>query len=98
MAIDGNWKLVMQSPMGARDVAANFKDDGGTLSGNFSGAQGETPVNGTINGDDVAFNATIPSPMGQMELKFNGKLDGDSMSGNVAFGSFGSGTFTGNRA
>lgn len=98
MAIDGNWKLVMQSPMGARDVQADFKADGSTLSGSFNGGQGSTPVAGTINGNDVAFNATVPSPVGQMELKFTGTLDGDSLSGSVAFGSFGNGSFTGARA
>jgi len=98
MALDGNWNLTMNSPMGARPVTANFKTDGGTISGEFTGAQGAAPVSGTANGNDVAFAATVSGPMGQMELKFSGTLDGDSISGNVQFGAFGSGTFTGNKA
>ena|SRR3989304_9693350 len=97
MAIDGNWNLVMQSPMGARDVKAELTSSGNTIGGTFAGAQGSAPVAGTIDGSAVNFAATVQGPMGQMELKFSGTLDGDSMSGTVAFGAFGSGTFAGSR-
>jgi hypothetical protein len=98
VAIDGNWNLTMQSPMGAREVQANFASDGGALSGTFTGAQGSAPLTGTVDGNAVNFGATIQGPMGEMALKFDGALDGDAVSGTVQFGSFGSGTFTGNRA
>ena len=98
MALDGNWNLTMQSPMGARDVSAELKANGGSIEGGFSGPQGAAPVSGTIDGNAVSFAATVAGPMGQMELKFAGTLDGDSMSGTVQFGAFGSGTFTGARA
>ena len=98
MALDGNWNLTMNSPMGARPVTANFKTDGGAISGEFTGAQGAAPVSGTADGNAVAFAATVSGPMGQMELKFKGTLDGDNISGEVAFGAFGSGTFTGSKA
>jgi hypothetical protein len=98
MAVDGNWNLTMQSPMGAREVKAELTSSGNDLSGQFSGAQGSAPVKGTVNGDDVNFAASVQSPMGQLELTFAGKVEGDSMSGSVQFGSFGSGTFSGTRA
>jgi len=98
MALDGDWNLTMNSPMGARPVSANFKTEGETISGEFKGDQGAAPVTGTANGNDVAFAATVAGPMGQLELKFTGTLDGDSISGNVQFGAFGSGTFSGSKA
>lgn len=98
MAIDGNWNVVMQSPMGARDATAEFTSAGSELSGNFGGAAGSTPLTGSIDGNDVNWAATVNGPMGQMELKFAGTLDGDALSGTVAFGAFGSGSFTGTRA
>ena len=52
----------------------------------------------TIEGNAVAFKATVAGPMGQMELSFTGTVDGDAVSGSVAFGAFGSGTFTGAKA
>ena len=97
MALDGNWNITMQSPMGAREVKAELKANGGSVEGNFAGPQGSAPVAGTIDGTKVNFAATVAGPMGQMELKFDGTLDGDAMSGTVAFGAFGSGSFTGAR-
>lgn len=98
MAIDGNWNVTMQSPMGARDVKAEFTSNGNELGGSFSGAAGATPLSGTIDGDKVAWSVTVPSPMGEMVLKFDGALANDALSGTVAFGAFGSGPFTGTRA
>ncbi len=98
MAIDGNWNLTMQSPMGARDVKAELTSSGNAIGGNFTGAQGAAPVTGTIDGNAVKFSATVPGPMGQLELTFSGSLDGDAMSGTVQFGAFGSGSFSGKKA
>jgi len=98
MAIDGNWNLTMQSPMGARQVKAEFAASGNAISGTFTGDQGSAPITGTLDGSAAAFSATLSGPMGQIELKFAGTLDGDSMSGSVQFGAFGSGTFTGSKA
>ncbi|MBA4179085.1 MAG: hypothetical protein C0506_00710 [Anaerolinea sp.] len=98
MAIDGNWKVVMQSPMGARDATAEFASAGGALSGAFGGAAGAVPLSGSVDGNKVNWAATVNGPMGQMELKFDGTVDGDALSGTVAFGAFGSGSFTGTRA
>lgn len=98
MAIDGKWNVTMQSPMGPRDATAEFTADGATLGGTFGGAAGSVPLTGTVDGDAVTWAATVNGPMGQMELKFDGKVDGDALSGTVAFGAFGSGSFTGTRA
>ena len=98
MALDGSWNLKMNTPMGARDAAATLAQSGGALSGDMSGPLGNAPIEGTIDGSAVAFKATVNSPMGPLELKFTGTVDGDGMTGNVAFGAFGSGTFSGAKA
>ena len=98
MALDGNWNLTMNSPMGPRPVKAEFTTSGNTIGGSFLGDAGAAPVTGTLDGDQAAFAATVQGPMGQLELKFSGTVAGDSISGNVQFGAFGSGTFTGEKA
>ncbi len=98
MALNGNWNLTMNTPMGSRPVTAEFTTDGGTLSGQFTGAQGAAPLSGTVDGSAVAWKCTVAGPMGQMELSFKGTVDGDAISGEVGFGGFGSGTFTGSKA
>ncbi|MEO6398146.1 MAG: hypothetical protein ABIP13_06725 [Tepidiformaceae bacterium] len=84
--------------MGAREATADFTADGDTLGGTFGGAAGSVPLAGTVDGDTAKWSATVNSPVGQMELKFDGKVEGEALSGSVAFGAFGSGTFTGVRA
>ncbi|MGE5597280.1 MAG: hypothetical protein ACM3S1_14745 [Hyphomicrobiales bacterium] len=98
MAIDGNWKLSMQTPMGNREVDLELTSSGNNLSGAFKGPQGSSAVTGTADGASVNFSTTFTGAMGPMELKFAGNHEGDSISGTVQFGAFGSGPFTANRA
>lgn len=98
MAVDGNWDLVMQTPMGSRNVKLALQSAGNDLSGQFQGDQGSAPLSGSVDGANVKFSATINGPMGQLELTFNGAEDAEKMSGSVQFGGFGSGTWTASRA
>jgi len=54
-------------------------------------------VDGTVNGNDVAWKASITNPM-PLTLAFSGKVDGDSISGDVSIGPMGSFPFKGTRA
>ena len=98
MAIDGKWNITMQSPMGAREATAEFAAAGSALCGTFGGGAGTVPLSGTVDGDKASWAAKVAGPMGEMELKFDGTVEGDALAGNVAFGAFGSGTFSGARA
>ena len=98
MAVDGNWNLVMTTPMGERNATLTLKADGGTLTGT-SGADGNMAeiFEGTISGDDVAWKVSITNPM-PLTLAFTGKVSGDGMSGEMGIGMMGSFPFTGTRA
>lgn len=98
MSVDGDWNLVMTTPMGSRDVKMKLTTAGDALSGSFGGAAGEAPLTGTASGEEIAFTTTVPTPMGNMELKFTGKPEADSMAGTVAFGAFGNGPWSATRA
>ena len=97
MAVDGNWDLTMTTPMGERKATLSLKSAGDTLTGT-QGAEGNSTeiFDGTVNGDDVAWKASITNPM-PLTLDFSGKISGDSVSGEVGtlMGSF---PFTGSRA
>jgi hypothetical protein len=97
MAVDGNWNLVLSTPMGERQASLLLKSAGGTLTGT-QGADGNSAelFEGTVTGDDVAWKITITSPM-VMTLTFAGKVAGDSMSGEMGIGPMGSFPFTGTR-
>jgi len=97
MAIDGDWNIAVNSPMGKQESKLSFQSDGSTITGTAS-AQGQTQAisNGTIDGDTVKWSASITTPF-PMTLEFTGTLAGDSLDGSVKAGSFGSFPFTGVR-
>jgi len=98
MAVDGNWNLVMSTPMGERKTMLSLKNAGGTLTGTQDADGNSVDIfDGTANGDDVAWKVSITNPM-PLTLEFSGKVSGDSMSGEMGIGPMGSFSFTGTRA
>jgi hypothetical protein len=98
MAVDGNWNIVMTTPMGDRNATLTLKNAGGTLTGT-QGAEGNSTeiFDGTTSGDDVAWKVSITNPM-PLTLAFTGKVSGDSISGEMGIGPMGSFPFKGTRA
>jgi hypothetical protein len=98
MAVDGNWNLVMSTPMGERKASLSVKAAGGALTGT-QGADGNSTeiFDGTVSGDNVAWKVSITNPM-PLTLSFTGAVSGDSMSGEMGIGPMGSFPFTGSRA
>jgi hypothetical protein len=99
MAVDGTWKLVVNTPMGAQESTLVISSSGSTLTGTQSAGSGEgRPIEeGTVDGNEIGWKASITKPM-PMTLEFSGTIDGDSLTGNVKLGMFGSAPFTGTRA
>jgi hypothetical protein len=98
MAVDGNWNLTMQTPMGERNATLNLKSAGGSLTGT-QGADGNSTeiFDGTVSGNDVAWKVSITNPM-PLTLEFTGTVAGDAISGEMGIGFMGSFPFTGKRA
>jgi hypothetical protein len=98
MAVDGNWKITMSTPMGERLADLTLSSAGGTLTGTQSadGEAGEI-FDGTINGDDVTWKLDIVNPM-PLTLEYTGKVDGDTITGEMGIGPMGSFPFSGTRA
>ena len=99
MAVDGTWKLVVNTPMGAQESTLVISAQGSTLTGTQSAGAGEgRPIDeGTVDGNDISWKASISKPM-PMTLEFSGTVDGDKLTGQVKLGMFGNASFTGNRA
>jgi hypothetical protein len=97
MTADGNWNLVVATPMGERRATLSVKTDGGTLKGSQTADGNSADIfDGTVDGNAVAWKVSIVDPM-PMTLEFNGTIDGDKLSGSVALGAFGSASFSGAR-
>ena len=98
MAIDGSWKIAMETPMGTRQGTLTLSASGGTLTGSMSGDQGSTTIyDGKVNGDQVSFKVDISQPM-SLTLDFSATVSGDSLTGTVKLGMFGDAPLSGSRA
>lgn len=98
MAVDGDWTIVMETPMGERKASLTLATAGETLTGTQSadGNSGDI-YDGKISGDDVGWKIDITNPMA-LTLEFTGKVAGNSISGEMGIGPMGSFPFTGTRA
>lgn len=99
MAVDGTWKLTVNTPMGAQESTLVLSTAGGALTGTQTApnGQGADITDGEVNGNEVSWKASITRPMA-MTLHFSGTVEGDTISGSVKLGMFGSAKFSGSRA
>jgi hypothetical protein len=97
MSADGNWNLVISTPMGDRQATLSVKAEGATLKGTQA-AEGDSAeiFDGTVSGDALSWKVAITNPM-PLTLEFNGTVKGNELNGSVVLGSFGSSSFTGTR-
>ena len=96
MSADGNWKITINSPMGAQTIEATLTTNGDTFTGSTKGPMGEPTVEGKVDGDTLTWSAAITSPM-PMTLEFSATVSGDTLSGNVKLGAFGNAPLSGVR-
>jgi hypothetical protein len=98
MSADGNWNVVVVTPMGERQATLSLKTDGSALKGSQAADGNSTDIfDGKVNGNEVSWKVTISEPM-PMTLEFSGTINGNEVSGSVQLGAFGSSTFSGTRA
>jgi hypothetical protein len=98
MAIDGTYKIEIESPMGTQKVTLTFKAKGAVLEGSSESSMGgANKFTGKIKGDEVSWDSEINGPMGKMALSFAGKIKGNEITGEVKAGMFGTYPFKGKR-
>lgn len=95
-AIDGDWKIIMKTPMGPQEMTAHFETDGSALSGYLSSPEGQQDFTGTAEGNRLLFDLKVDKPM-KITLKYDITIDGDSLSGKAKMGMMGSAKLTGER-
>lgn len=98
MAVDGTYKIEIDTPMGKQESKLTLKSDGAKLSGAMESSFGKNDfTGGAVKGNEVSFSMEITSPMGKMKLDFKGKVAGNDISGEVKAGDFGSSPFKGKK-
>ena len=83
--ISGSWTLTGDVVGNPINMKCAFTQDGAKITGNCSGALGDTPTTGSIAGDKVTFRHTVQRDQAY-ELTYFGTLDaaGTSMKGEIA--------------
>jgi hypothetical protein len=98
MSVDGNWTLVIESPMGKQAVSVGFVEKDGELSGTMvnTGNNLRSEIfDGKVDGDAVQFKSKLQHL--KMTVTFNLSVNGDELSGKVKSGVFGGFKVTGTR-
>lgn len=94
--IDGDWKMVLSTPMGPQEMQGHFDSDGNSLSGYLSSPEGQMDFTGSVEGNNLKFDLKVVKPM-KITLKYNLLVDGDKISGKCKMGIFGSAKVSGER-
>ena len=97
MAIDGKYKIEIETPIGKQEATLTLKTDGDKLIGIGESMLGKNEFTGTVKGDTLTWVMDISSPMGQMKLEYTGKVTGNDIAGDVKMGTFGTSPFKGKK-
>ena len=95
---EGDWNMVLKTPMGPQAMLAHFDVAGAALSGYLSSSEGKQEFGGgTVEGDRLRFELKVEKPM-KITLKYDLEVCGDAILGKCKMGMFGSAKVTGERA
>ena len=93
--VTGKWNFEVSLDMGSGSPVFEFKQDGETLSGTYSGAAGSANVTGTVKGTAIQFQ--FDSDFGV--VKYEGTIkDAGNMEGKADYAGQAAGTWTAKRA
>jgi len=82
---EGDWQLVIDTPMGKREPKVTFKVDGSELSGIFAGQMGSSDFSGgSVDGNDLAWTLDIQAMGQSISMKCKVTVDGDKLTGEFA--------------
>lgn len=96
--VSGKWALTVETSAGTGTPSVEFKQDGETLTGNYSSQVfGEQKVTGTIKGNAITFGFTTSFQGSTVTVTYTGTADTSTMKGKVTVGDLGEGTFTGKK-
>ncbi len=95
--VTGTWDLTVESTQGTGSAVLNLKQDGGRITGRYSGRMGEVPLSGTVEADRIEFSVTLSFQNTQFTVVYTGTVEGETMKGKVRFGDAGSGHWSARR-
>lgn len=95
--VAGTWTLSMTSQRGTFDQTLKLEQNGDAVTGTITGRRGDSPVKGSVSGNELTFSVTRETQRGTFTMNYKATVDGDSMKGTAGNDRF-SLDFTGKRA
>ncbi len=96
-AVDGDWDVLVKSPMGDQKSVLTVNSDGGSFTGRMAGGMGTMDITGgTVEGNTLKWKMSITVPM-PLTLDATATVDGDTITGDVDTGAFGKMPLSGTR-
>ena len=95
--VAGNWRVEFVVPTGEVAVNITINQDGTKLSGRVVNEDGEFPLKGTVNGNQVSITWIVPEQGSQMPITMKGTVDGEYISGTARLGDVGEGSLSARR-
>ena len=83
--------------MGTNKPTAVLVQNGSHLTGIYRGRMGDTPLTGTVTGNNLQIDIPIKMMGRELQLTYKAVVDGDTMSGTTKMAQMGEGAFTGKR-
>jgi hypothetical protein len=95
--VTGTWQFNVQTSAQSGTPTIVLKQSGETLTGEYQGQYGNSPLKGTIKGSDVNFTFDIDIQGTPLHVVYTGTAEKDAMKGRVAYGDMAEGVFTARR-
>jgi len=95
--VAGNWRVEFVVPNGEMAVNMTIDQNGTKLSGRVVNEDGEFPLEGSVNGDQVTVTWVVPEQGSQMRITMKGTVNGESITGTARLGDVGEGSLSARR-
>jgi hypothetical protein len=79
--VAGTWEMSSEGPNGPMTQTLTIQQDGAKIKGTLTGRRGETPFEGTVTGNKIAFTIKRETPNGTFTIEYSATVDGDAMKG-----------------
>jgi hypothetical protein len=97
-SLTGEWAMSFTTPRGGRsEFTLYMTQEGPRLTGHLTSEYGETPVKGSVNGDEVKLAWSTMENGKAMEISVTATAKGDTINGTIKLGTVGEGVFTAER-
>src|SRR5438876_8359651 len=96
--LTGEWAMEFTTPRGGRaEYTLYLTQEGPRLTGHLTSEYGETPVKGSVNGEDVKLAWSVMEGGKALDISVTAKAKGDSITGTIRLGTIGEGPFAAER-